>query len=71
MSITVKEIICANRPPGTPGRTDKYLLDIAQDMRSLLQKSPHLGQPPPHTGLRGNHLLGSKLLDGNGFRLIS
>ena len=33
MSVAVKEMLRANRPPGAPGRADKYLPDIAQDLR--------------------------------------
>ncbi len=39
MSVAVKEILRASRPPGPPGRADKYLPDIAQDLRGLLEKS--------------------------------
>ena len=39
MSIAVKEILRASRPPGAPVRADKYLPDIAQDLRWLLAKS--------------------------------
>ena len=39
MSVAVKEIIRASRPPGPLGRADKYLLDMAQDLRLLLEKS--------------------------------
>jgi hypothetical protein len=31
MSVAVKEILRASRPPGAPGKADKYLPDIAQD----------------------------------------
>lgn len=39
MSIAVREILRANRPPGPPGRGDKYLPDLAQDLRTLLDKT--------------------------------
>ena len=39
MSVAVKEIIRASRPPGAPGKADRYLPDIAQDLRWLLEKS--------------------------------
>jgi Protein of unknown function (DUF3843) len=39
MSIAIKEIFHRNRPPGVTGRGDKYLPDIAQDLRRLLQKT--------------------------------
>ena len=39
MSVAVKEILRASRPPGAPGKADKYLPDIAQDLRGLLEKS--------------------------------
>lgn len=39
MSVAVKEILRTSRPPGPPGRMDKYLPEIAQDLRSLLEKS--------------------------------
>ena len=29
--LSVKEILRASRPPGAPGKADKYLPDIAQD----------------------------------------
>ena len=38
MSIAIKDIFRANRPLGNPGRADRYLLEIAQDMRRLLSK---------------------------------
>ena len=38
MSVTVKEILRASRPLGPPGRMDKYLPDIAQDLRGMLDK---------------------------------
>lgn len=41
MSIAVKEILRASRPPGPPGRADKYLPDIAQDLRGVLEKCQH------------------------------
>ena len=39
MSVAVKDILRASRPPGPPGRADKYLPDIALDLRRLLEKS--------------------------------
>ena len=39
--IAAKSIICETRPPFPPGRTDKYLPDIAQDLRRLLEKTQH------------------------------
>jgi hypothetical protein len=39
MNSAVKEMFRRNRPPGVPGRADKYLPDIAQDLRRLLQKT--------------------------------
>ena len=39
MGVAVKEILRANRPPGVPGRADKYLPDIARDLQWLLEKS--------------------------------
>jgi len=39
MSVAAKEILRASRPPGALGRADKYLPDIAQDLRGLLEKS--------------------------------
>jgi hypothetical protein len=39
MSIAAKDILSASRPPGPPGRADKYLADIAQDLRRLLEKT--------------------------------
>ncbi|MEI6780056.1 MAG: DUF3843 family protein [Verrucomicrobiota bacterium] len=39
MSVAVKEILRASRPPDPPGKVDKYLPDIAQDLRGLLEKS--------------------------------
>jgi hypothetical protein len=39
MSVAVKEILRASRPPGAPGKADKYLPDVAQDLRWLLEKS--------------------------------
>ena len=38
MSVAVRELLRASRPPGPPGRADKYLPDIAQDLRGLLDK---------------------------------
>jgi hypothetical protein len=39
MSLPVKEILRASRPPGPPGRGDKYLADIALDLRRLLERT--------------------------------
>ena len=39
MSVAVKDIVRASRPAGAPGKADKYLPDIAQDLRWLLEKS--------------------------------
>jgi len=39
MTVAVKEILRTSRPPGAPGKADKYLPDIAQDLRWLLEKS--------------------------------
>lgn len=38
MSVAIKDIFHANRPPGKLGRADRYLPAIAQDMRRLLSK---------------------------------
>jgi hypothetical protein len=39
MSIAVKDTLRASRPPGSPGRIDKYLPGLAQDLRQLLEKT--------------------------------
>ena len=39
MSVAVREILRACRPPGASGKADKYLPDVAQDLRWLLEKS--------------------------------
>ena len=44
MSVAVKEILRASRPPDPPGKVDKYLPDIAQDLRGLVEKSQRGGQ---------------------------
>ncbi|MEK7676713.1 MAG: hypothetical protein AAB676_12855 [Verrucomicrobiota bacterium] len=50
MSSVVKEIFRANRPSGVPGRADKCLADLAQDLRRLLQKTQR-GFADPSVGL--------------------
>ncbi|MBE7504184.1 MAG: DUF3843 family protein [Verrucomicrobiales bacterium] len=44
MSVTVTDILRASRPTGPPGRADKYLPEIAQELRRVLEKS-QLGFP--------------------------
>lgn len=39
MSVAVTDILRASRPPGPPGRADKYLPEIARELRRLLEKS--------------------------------
>jgi hypothetical protein len=46
MSVAVKDILRTSRPPGPPGRADKYLPDIAQDLRRLLETFHLRGVPP-------------------------
>lgn len=39
MSSTVREMLAEHRPPGFTGRGDKYLAQVAQDLRRLLDKN--------------------------------